>query len=105
MDTSIVSAVGVWFYAVDTQRYLYLMRSDPKHSGSWGLPGGKVELGETLLDAMTRECREEMGFVPEYFKMIPLEKFTTADAGFEYHTFFCIVHTEFQPTLKNEHIG
>ena len=68
---SIVSAVGVWFYSIDTRRYLYLMRSDPKHPGAWGLPGGRVEAGETLLAAMNRECREEMGFVPEYFKMIP----------------------------------
>ena len=105
MDTGAVTAVGVWFYTVDTHRYLYLMRNDPKHPGSWGLPGGRVESGETLLDAMNRECREELGFVPEYFRMIPLEKFTTADSGFEYHTFFCVVDSEFQPRLNHEHTG
>jgi len=104
MDTT-VSAVGVWFYTVDTHRYLYLMRNDPKHPGSWGLPGGRVESGETLLAAMNRECREELGFVPDHLRMIPLEKFTTADAGFEYHTFFCVVDSEFQPTLNHEHTG
>jgi 8-oxo-dGTP pyrophosphatase MutT (NUDIX family) len=105
MEPSVVTAVGVWFYAMSTQRYLYLMRSDPKHPGSWGLPGGRAEPTETLLDAMNRECREEMGFVPDYFRLIPLEKFTTADAGFEYHTFFCVVDQEFQPTLNSEHLG
>jgi 8-oxo-dGTP pyrophosphatase MutT (NUDIX family) len=105
MEPSVVTAVGVWFYAMSTQRYLYLMRSDPKHPGSWGLPGGRAEPNETLLDAMNRECREEMGFVPDYFRLIPLEKFTTADAGFEYHTFFCVVDREFQPQLNDEHTG
>jgi ADP-ribose pyrophosphatase YjhB (NUDIX family) len=105
MDTSIVTAVGVWFYNPTTQRYLYLMRNDPKHPSSWGLPGGRVELGETLITAINRECQEEMGFMPEYFRMIPLEKFTTTDLKFEYHTFFCIVDREFQPELNHEHIG
>jgi 8-oxo-dGTP pyrophosphatase MutT (NUDIX family) len=105
MDSGVVTAVGVWFYAINTQRYLYLMRNDPKHPGAWGLPGGRSDLGETLLETINRECQEEMGFVPEYFKIMPLEKFTTADSGFEYHTFFCIVAEEFQPRLNDEHLG
>lgn len=105
MDTSIVTAVGVWFYSIDTQRYLYLMRNDPKHPNTWGLPGGKVESGETLIDGIHRECCEELGTIPEYLKLVPLEKFTTADAGFEYHTFFCSVAHEFTPTLNDEHLG
>ena len=99
------SAVGVWFYSVNTQRYLYLMRNDSKHPGAWGLPGGKIESGETLRDAMRRECQEELGFVPDYIKLLPLEKFTTADGGFVYHTFYCSVASEFVPQLNDEHIG
>jgi len=81
------------------------MRNDPKHPGAWGLPGGRVESGETLIQAITRECEEELGSMPQYQRMIPLEKFTTADAGFEYHTFFCIVDREFRPELNHEHAG
>ena len=100
-----VSAVGVWFYSVSTHRYLYLMRNDPKHPGAWGLPGGKIETNETILDAIVRECREELGTMPEYLRLAPLEKFTTSDSGFAYHTFFCSVATEFQPVLNDEHLG
>jgi len=105
MENSIVNAVGVWFYSIDTQRYLYLLRNDPRHPGTWGLPGGKIESGETLIDAMNRECIEEIGFVPDYLKLVPLEKFTSADQGFVYHTFFCSIETEFTPKLNDEHIG
>lgn len=105
MESSTVAAVGVWFYSVDTQRYLYLMRNDPKHPHCWGLPGGKIETGETLIDGIQRECCEELGSMPDYLKLVPLEKFTTADSGFEYHTFFCSVKSEFTPLLNDEHSG
>lgn len=105
MESSIINAVGVWFYSTSTDRYLYLLRNDPRHPNTWGLPGGKVDGNETLIDAIKRECVEEMGLVPAYEKLIPLEKFTSADGKFVYHTFFCTIANEFIPTLNEEHNG
>jgi len=105
MESSAVNAVGVWFYAINTQRYLYLMRDDPKHPNTWGLPGGRMEPGETMIESIKRECDEELGAMPDYIKLVPLEKFTTADQHFAYHTFFCTVSKEFVPLLNHEHTG
>jgi 8-oxo-dGTP pyrophosphatase MutT (NUDIX family) len=105
MESRALKAVGVWFRIVDTQRYLYLLRNDTKHPGTWGLPGGKLEVNETLLGGMERECIEELGSFPEYLRLIPLEKFTSADGAFEYHTWVCIVQSEFTPILNHEHLG
>lgn len=105
MEFGSVNAVGVWFYSLDTQRYLYLMRKDSKNPNCWGLPGGKVHNNESLLAAMRRECEEEMGHFPDYVKLVPLEMFTSGDGVFHYHTFFCSVASEFQPRLNHEHIG
>ena len=105
MESGIINAVGIWFYSVSTCSYLYLLRNDAKHPGSWGLPGGKVESAETLMEGIVRECEEELGSMPEYLRIVPLEKFTTADSRFAYNTFFCSVADEFRPILNDEHIG
>lgn len=105
LESSTIKAVGVWFLSRQTGRYLYLLRNDPKHPDTWGLPGGKVEPGETLLGAMERECTEELGQFPKYHRLVPLEKFTSADGIFEYHTWVCALNQEFVPVLNDEHIG
>ena len=102
---TVISAVGVWFYSVSTDRYLYLLRNDSKNPGCWGLPGGKVDYGENLNEALQRECHEEIGLWPDVIKLVPIEKFTSVDNHFAYNTFFCLVDKDFVPVLNNEHYG
>ena len=42
-------------------RVLVVRRARPPGEGLWSLPGGKVEAGERLADAVVREVREETG--------------------------------------------
>jgi 8-oxo-dGTP pyrophosphatase MutT (NUDIX family) len=99
---NIISA-GVFFYSIDNKRYLYLLRTDNKHSPNWGIPGGKIESDETLLEGIERECLEEIGYFPDRAKLVPIQKFV--NNSFVYHTFFCEVDREFIPTLNDEHTG
>jgi 8-oxo-dGTP pyrophosphatase MutT (NUDIX family) len=96
-------SAGVFFYSSKTQRFLYLLRTDNRNSGNWGIPGGKIENGETLFEGITRECEEEIGMFPSNAKLIPIQKFI--NNNFTYHTFFCEVNDEFIPILNEEHCG
>lgn len=98
------NSVGIIFYAINTGRHLFLLRNS-KVNNEWGLPGGKVERGETLKMALQRECIEEIGWWPEEPKLFPIEQFTSEDCKFIYHTFYSMVNTEFTPILNHEHIG
>ena len=97
------TSAGVFFYSVNTKRLLFLLRNDERNQGNWGLPGGKIEENETLIEGVERECMEEMSYFPKSAKLIPIQKFV--NNTFTYHTFFCLVETEFLPILNHEHSG
>jgi len=54
-------------------RILLVKRGKPPDSGKWSVPGGTVEAGETLIDALKREIKEECSIEisdPELFLII-----------------------------------
>jgi len=50
---------------VKNKKFLFCKRrpDDEVYAGYWGLPGGTVEAGETPLEGMTREIKEELGII------------------------------------------
>lgn len=105
LDSSPIEGVGTFIYCVTTHRYLFLLRDSSKYAGTWGLAGGKIEAGEQLLESLYRELREELGVDVTDAKVIPIEKFTSDNNKFSYHTFLIPVTEEFVPILNNEHRG
>jgi len=53
--------VAVGAVAVDGDRLLLVRRGQQPAAGRWSLPGGRVEGGETLAQALVREVAEETG--------------------------------------------
>ncbi len=57
-QTPILAVGGV---VVDGGRVLLVKRANPPSQGLWAIPGGRVELGESLAQAVEREFFEETG--------------------------------------------
>jgi len=53
--------VGVGAVVLDGDRVLLVQRGRPPGQGRWSLPGGLLDLGERLEEAVAREVEEECG--------------------------------------------
>jgi mutator protein MutT len=54
-------AIAVGAIVIDKGAILLVKRDREPARGEWSLPGGRVEVGETLREALVREVREETG--------------------------------------------
>lgn len=55
---------------VEPDQVVLVQRANPPAQGTWTLPGGKVDRGESLVAAARREVREETGLEVEIGELV-----------------------------------
>lgn len=64
-------------------RLLLIQRLREPEAGAWGLPGGKIDFGESSRDTARREIEEELGIVIEVTRLACIAE--TIDKGDSRH--------------------
>jgi 8-oxo-dGTP diphosphatase len=64
--------IGVGAVVVDQGRVLLVQRGHEPSKGKWSLPGGMLELGESLMNGVAREVKEETGLNVEVVELVEL---------------------------------
>ena len=79
--------LGVGGVVIHEGRALLVRRASEPLKGEWSIPGGLVELGERLVDAVQREVLEETGLIVEPGEVLELfDSIWRDDAGrCQYH--------------------
>jgi 8-oxo-dGTP diphosphatase len=88
--------VGVGAVVVDQGRVLLVRRGREPMRGAWTLPGGLLEVGETLLAGVVREVQEETGLIVEPVELVELlERIHRERERIQYHyviaDYLCVV--------------
>ena len=103
--------VGAGAVVFDADCVLLVRRAKAPLAGQWSLPGGAVELGETLEEAVVREVAEESGL-----RVVPLQVVKVfdhierdADGRVQFHyvlvDFLCWIQAEDGETFMRGNAG
>lgn len=78
---------GVAGIIIHDGRILLSVRGKPPSEGKWGLPGGAVEVGETVEEALVREVTEETSVTVRPLKLVAVLDSVNRDedGGVKYH--------------------
>jgi 8-oxo-dGTP diphosphatase len=88
---AIVPTIGVLALVPRDGHVLLARRANPPDAGLWGFPGGRLEPGETLAEAASRELREETGVTAEFGRALDIFDMIRRDARGELEFHYVLV--------------
>ena len=79
--------MGVGGVIIHEERALLIRRGSAPLEGEWSIPGGMLEIGETILEGVQRELQEETAIEVRVLDLIEVfERLTRDDGGrLKYH--------------------
>ena len=83
--------VGVGGVVVSENRVLLIRRGGPPLEGEWSIPGGMLELGESLREGVRRELEEETGLEVSVHDLIEAFDRVTMDEEGKWRYHFVIL--------------
>ncbi|WP_235003112.1 NUDIX hydrolase [Blastococcus haudaquaticus] len=100
-DRSVVACVGA--VVLDPAgRLLLIRRGHDPHAGLWSLPGGRVEPGETLEQAVRREVLEETGLTVHVGYVLGRVRIPAGDVVYEVADLSCTLHPPDQRAVAGD---
>lgn len=78
-ENKIERRVTVRGIVADENGHVFAVKHTDRNTGGesefWALPGGGLDIGESLTDGLTREFEEELGIVPEIGRLLFVQQF------------------------------
>jgi dihydroneopterin triphosphate diphosphatase len=102
--------VEVCIFSFDNKEPMYLMlkrsKNEKLYANAWQIVTGSMEEGETAVQTALREIKEETGYVPQKFWIVPhVNTFYSVKQDMLHHTvvFAAQVPPKTNPVLSEEH--
>lgn len=83
--------LGVGAVIWKDNHFLLIQRSKAPMKGGWSLPGGKLELGETIAEGLEREIMEETNLTVRIGPLIDAVDYIEKDEDGKVRTHYCLV--------------